>query len=310
MTDERIAILLCTYNGEKFLAAQLASIERQAHRDWCVWASDDGSTDNTAAILARTRDGWGGDDRLTVVQGPKSGFIANFLSLACNPAIDAPYYAYADQDDVWEPEKFTRALAWHKTQPPHVPALYCARTALMDEAGNATGFSPLFVRKPPSFRNALVQSIAGGNTMVFNRAARALLMDAGPMVRPISHDWFTYQLVTGCGGTVFYDTTPSIRYRQHGNQVFGSNVGLLPRLQRAVLVAGGRFKVWTDTNTKALVTMRHRFTPENQRIYDLLQAARTGSLEHRLVALRKSGVHRQGWLDNVGLYTTVLLNRL
>jgi hypothetical protein len=180
----------------------------------------------------------------------------------------------------------------------------------MDEDGNETGLSPLFVRKPPSFRNALVQSIAGGNTMVFNAAARALLMAAGPAVRPISHDWWTYQLVTGCGGTVFYDATPTVRYRQHGRQVFGSNVGLLPRLQRAVLVAGGRFKLWTDTNTKALEVMRRRFTPENQRIYDLLLSARIGSLAHRLVALEKSGIHRQGWLDNVGLYTTVLLNRL
>jgi glycosyltransferase involved in cell wall biosynthesis len=305
----RVAVLLCTYNGGRYLAEQLASIHGQSHPDWQVWASDDASTDDTRSLLARTRAAWR-DDRLTVLAGPAQGFIANFLSLACNPDIRAPYFAYADQDDIWEADKFARALAWLCAVPADVPALYCGRTRLIEEDGTEAGLSPLFVRRPPSFRNALVQSIAGGNTMVFNAAARALLMEAGPAVRPISHDWWTYQLVTGCGGRVFYDTTPSVRYRKHGRQVFGSNVGLIPRLQRAVLAMGGRFKTWTETNTTALRTMRHRFTPENQRIFDLLCAARRGSLARRLVALKQSGIHRQGLVDNVGLYTTVVLKRL
>jgi hypothetical protein len=307
--SDRIAVLLCTYNGGKYLAEQLESIHGQSHPDWQVWASDDASTDDTRVVLERTRAAWG-DVRFAVVPGPAKGFIANFLSLVCNPEIQAPYFAYADQDDVWEADKFTRALEWLRTIPPHVPALYCGRTRLIEEDGAEAGLSPLFVRRPPSFRNALVQSIAGGNTMVFNAAARALLMEAGPSVRPISHDWWTYQLVTGCGGEVFYDTAPSVRYRKHGEQVFGSNFGLVPRLQRAVLAMGGRFKIWTETNTTALRTIRHRFTPENQRIFDLLCAARQGNLARRLVALKQSGIHRQGRVDNVGLYTTVLLNRL
>lgn len=307
--DQTVSVLLCTYNGAKFLGAQLDSIRAQTHADWRVWASDDGSTDDTPALLARYQQDWGAD-RLVSLRGPANGFIANFLSLACNPEIQSAYYAYADQDDMWEPEKFARALAWVKTVPADVPALYCARTRLVDEAGNDTGMSPLFTR-PPCFKNALVQSIAGGNTMVFNRAARALLMEAGPEVRPVSHDWWTYQLVTGCGGVVHYDPVPSIRYRQHGHQVFGSNVGLRPRLSRAALVLfSGRFKNWTDINTRALAAIRHRFTPENEATFALLHAARTGSLISRLAALQKSGIHRQGFVDNVGLYTTVLLNRL
>jgi hypothetical protein len=52
---------------------------------------------------------------------------------------------------------------------------------------------------PPSFRNALVQSIAGGNTMVFNVALKRLIENAGPLDVP-SHDWWVYILVTGSGG--------------------------------------------------------------------------------------------------------------
>jgi len=252
---------------------------------------------------------WGAE-RLTLLTGPSKGSSpANFLSLVCNPEIHADAYAYADQDDVWEANKLTRALAWLRTVPAHVPAVYCSRTRLMDEGGRDIGLSPLFNRHPPSFANALVQSIGGGNTMVFNNAARDLLMEAGP-VTVVGHDWWTYQVVTGCGGQVLYDPYPTVRYRQHEKQLVGSNVGTAARLARAALVFGGRFKSWSDINIQALERLRHRLTPENQRIFDLMRAARAGWLPKRLTALKKSGIHRQGFVDNVGLYLAVMLNRL
>ncbi|TAL00907.1 MAG: glycosyltransferase [Rhodospirillaceae bacterium] len=314
-----VAILLCTHNGAKFIVPQLDSFHAQTYDGWRLWASDDASADATVDILRQYQVRWG-TERLAILAGPatgasassrpQSGASANFLSLVCNPQIQANAYAYADQDDVWESNKLIRALAWLKTIPAHIPALYCSRTRLMDEGGSDIGLSPLFNRHPPSFANALAQNIGGGNTMVFNAAARALLLEAGGSVTIVGHDWWTYQLVTGCGGQVLYDPYPTVRYRQHERQLVGSNVGVLARLSRAVLAFGGRFKSWTDINVRALERMRSRLTPENQRIFDLLHAARTGWLPGRLAALKKSGIHRQGFVDNVGLYIAVLLNRL
>jgi glycosyltransferase involved in cell wall biosynthesis len=306
-THDQIAVLLGTHNGGRFLSAQLESIAAQTHTAWRVWASDDASQDNTRDVLQRFQAAWG-SQRLEILAGPASGFTANFLSLVCNPTIQADYFAYADQDDIWDADKFARALRWVKTVPGDVPALYFSRTRLIDEDGRDIGLAPLFTR-PPAFANALVQSIGGGNTMVFNKAARALLLEAGVASVPVSHDWWTYQLISGCGGQVFYDPAPTMRYRQHGRQVVGSNVGPAARLLRARQVFGGRFKAWNDANIRALYPVRHRLTPANQQTFDLLCAARAGSWPQRLRALKKSGIHRQGFVDNVGLYVAVALNR-
>jgi glycosyltransferase involved in cell wall biosynthesis len=138
-----------------------------------MWVSDDGSTDATAATVEAWRSRWN-KGSLTLVEGPGKGFAANFRSMIIDPRIDADYYAFCDQDDVWERDRLESAIRWMQGEDMEAPLLFCSRTATISEAGDPAGHSPLF-RRPPSFRNALVQSIAGGNTMFFNREARDLL---------------------------------------------------------------------------------------------------------------------------------------
>lgn len=199
--EPKVAILLCTYHGQHYLAEQLDSFQAQSHSNWEVWASDDGSEDDTHAILEAYRQKWP-EGRLSIHLGPAEGFAANFLSLTCKADIDADYYAYSDQDDIWEPDHLSRALDWLKTVPANVPALYSSRTRYIFENGFDLGFSTLFKRLP-SFRNALVQSIAGANTMVFNRAARLLLRKTPSQLEIVFHDWWAYMLVSGCDGRIF-----------------------------------------------------------------------------------------------------------
>lgn len=85
-----VAVLMCSYNGDTFLAEQLDSIERQSHRGWKLVISDDGSQDGTSAIFQEYCNRWG-SDRLRVVAGPQKGFVANFLSLTCRADIQADY---------------------------------------------------------------------------------------------------------------------------------------------------------------------------------------------------------------------------
>jgi glycosyltransferase involved in cell wall biosynthesis len=175
-----VAILLCTYNGARFLAEQLDSLEAQTHQNWVAIASDDGSTDQTLEILQQYQAKWP-SGKLTIRGGPQKGFCQNFLSLACDLNIRANYYAFCDQDDVWLPEKLAVALEnISSNQQADVPYLYCGRTKYVNENLKPCGMSPLFVF-PPSFRNALVQSIAGGNTMAFNNATKLLLEKVGPV---------------------------------------------------------------------------------------------------------------------------------
>lgn len=304
----KVAVLMCTMQGQRFLAEQLNSIATQSHPHWEIWASDDGSNDHTHSILEYYREHWG-DDRLSIHAGPAVGSTANFLSLTCRADIDTEFFAYADQDDIWETDKLERAVNWLQTVPRHIPALYGSRTQLVDERNQYIGYSPLFYRTP-SFENALVQNVAGGNTMVFNRAARDLLRKAGDQVQVVAHDWWAYMVVTGCGGRVHYDPYPTVRYRQHGENQVGANISWGARLVRLRLLLKGRFRKWTDENVEALKSIRPLLTPDARETLDSFDTSRKRSLLQRLGGLWDSGVYRQTFLGNLGLIAASLLRKI
>lgn len=303
-----VAILMGTWQGEQYLAPQLDSFLAQQHDSWQLWASDDGSTDSTLTILQDYQSGPMAG-RLHVLQGPHQGLAANFLSLACHPDIQADYYAYSDQDDIWEPDKLARALAWLATIPAEIPALYCSRTRLVDSNNHEIGASSLFSR-PPCFGNALVQNIGGGNTMVFNQAARRLLVQAGPDVGVLAHDWWTYILVTGCGGRVYYDDYLALRYRQHDSNLMGSNASWAARRQRISLLWQGAFRRWNTDNITALHRMRSHLLPSARHLLDAFDRGRNRALLPRCCWFVRSGLHRQTMLGNLGLWVAALFGKL
>lgn len=305
--QDTVAILMGCYNGAAHLQAQLDSIAAQTHRSWILVAADDGSTDHTLELLARFRERMG-HDRVFVRAGPRKGFLANFLTLACEPGINAEYFAFSDQDDVWEPEKLERALAVLNTASAAEPALYCSRTRLIDEADRCVGFSPLF-RRTPCFRNALVQSIAGGNTMVFNEAARRLLRTAGADAAVASHDWWLYLLTSGAGGLVHYDAWASVAYRQHGTNLVGGNVGWHARLDRFVRLLQGRFSQWNTMHCEALKTIEYVMTEENREIFELFLQSRMQGLLRRVSGVARARLFRQTPMGNLGLYASVVMNK-
>jgi glycosyltransferase involved in cell wall biosynthesis len=307
-TGPLVTIFLCTFNGQRFLPEQLASLERQTFLRWRVVASDDGSTDRTRSILEAFRDSRA-PGTVEIVDGPRRGAPANFLFLACRQTPVSAYYAFCDQDDVWEADKLARAIAVLEQAPPGVPAVYGSRTSLIDEHGRPIGLSPLFPRTP-TFRSALVQSIAGGNTMVFNQEARDLLAFCGADVDIPSHDWWLYQATSACDGVVHYDPRPSVRYRQHTCNVIGSNMGLAARLRRLRMLGQGRFRHWSDLNVIALTRLRPRMSAENRQIFDLFRKARQRPLLQRAKMFAQAGVYRQTLLGNLGLAAAVVLKKI
>lgn len=287
-----VAILLALHNGGRFLPTQLASIARQRGVDWRLTVSDDGSTDagpESLRAFAATRP----HRRIELMAGPGQGAAANFLRLLHAVPEDTAFAAFCDQDDAWLPGKLARATAHLAVQSPWRPALYCGRTIVCDEALRPLGLSPLFSR-PPSFPNALAQSIAGGNTMVLNRAALRLARSAaGEAGAVVMHDWWLYQLITGAGGTVIYDPVPQVLYRQHGTNAVGANGGWPARLSRALRVGQGVLRDWNGTNIAALRASAHRLTPANRVLLETFAQARQAPFAARMRGLARAGLHRQ-----------------
>jgi glycosyltransferase involved in cell wall biosynthesis len=301
-----ITILLGTFNGARFLPSQLASLERQTHTNWRLIVSDDHSTDATVAIVkAFAR-------RVSQVvelrRGPRTGPCANFLSLASDPSIEGEYFAFCDQDDIWHRDKLSCALRWVRSVDAQRPAIYGSRTHLVCAAGRTLGHSALY-SKGPSFGNALVQNIAGANTMAFNRATKALFEQSGCQ-ELVAHDWWAYQLVTGGGGVVHYDPTPLIDYRQHDNNRIGSNKGWRAQWKRLRILFGGGYVVWNEANYRALRRVRHLLTQDAKAILDAFEIMRSGGFVARLRAFFTSPVRRQTLLGNVALLVATVLRKV
>lgn len=302
-----IAILLCVYNGEKYLKQQLDSFASQLHQNWILHISIDAADDQSGLIINQFQELY--PSKVFLYQGPKKGYVANFMSLICNNEIEAEFYAFADQDDIWLPNKLTKALSFLDSQAADLPALYCARTKLIDNDGREIGYSPLFLKKP-SFKNALVQNIAGGNTMMLNKKARNLIAIAGNDHVIVSHDWWVYQLVSGAGGVVFYDLDTTILYRQHGENLIGSSLGVGAQISRLRAMLHGRFKKWTDDNVTALQSIDYLFSPSNQKTLALFAKSRKRSFFPRILGLKKSGIYRQTMLSNFVLLIAACVGKV
>ena len=308
INDNNTLIFLGSFNGGTFIQEQLDSIANQTYQNWQLIVSDDGSTDNTFSLVqafASTLQ----PNKVIFRKGPGSGFVQNFLSMACDPQLSGSSYAFSDQDDVWLPRKLERALSiLNRPELQEIPALYCSRTTYVDANLTEIGQSPHF-KQAPHFRNALVQSIAGGNTMVFNNPLKKLLEAIGG-VQVVSHDWWLYQLVTGVGGFVYYDETPWILYRQHPNALIGGNTSIMAKARRVRMVAEGTYKDMNLKSQMALKLAGAYLTKEASEILETFSDVRSNSVLRRCNAILQSGVYRQSFSGQLSLMLAAMLHKL
>lgn len=309
----RIAVLLAIYNGAAYLQEQLDSLAAQTHADWQLIASDDGSRDGSAQLLADFAQQW---PHSLVGQGPGQGGTANFMSLISTMDAATPrgtWMAFSDQDDVWLPDRLARGVAALHAHSGG-PALYCSRTWITDEQLQTRRLSAARPR-PLGFSNALVQNVASGNTILLNAAAADLVRDAAPEAltegaMPVVHDWWIYQLIAGAGGTLLHDDVPTLLYRQHGVNEIGANDSTRARLKRIRMLLAGDMRAWNDINISVLGRSAARLTPQNRALLAEFAAARARGLPARLWQLRKLGLYRQTRISTVALWVAACLGRL
>ncbi len=303
-----VGILLCTFNGGRYLNEQLASIADQSYKNWRLFVSDDGSTDQTLELLHAFKDHYDGN-KVVIFIGPKQGPTSNFLFLIDRVHHQCEYFAFCDQDDIWHEDKLSRATVILDNIVNTRPALYCSSTVYISKSGEYLQGSYIF-KNPPSFKNALVQSIAGGNTMVFNKTAASILVKTPFTINLEAHDWWTYILITGCNGQVYYDPHPTVDYRQHSGALVGENRSLRARLMRTKKLLEGRFRVWNNQNIKGLEYFSSQLTSENLITLAWYQKLRSKFLLLRVYAFFRSGIRRQTVIGNIALFFAAILNKI
>ena len=215
----RIAILMSTYNGEKWVQQQLDSILKQTGVDSCIYIRDDGSADNTLSIIGSYRESnrvfITGDDRRKRL-GAGDSFMELVKYAQSTLADQYDYFAFADQDDYWQPDKLISAV--ELMQGMEEPCHYFSKQTIVDaklRLMNEEDYIP--------YSNQVLHSIgqcnAFGCTFVFNR--RLLGCIQRKTVGRGYHDAWIFRLSVWCGFRIFYDTNSHILYRQHGQNAAG-----------------------------------------------------------------------------------------
>lgn len=299
--------MMATFNGDKYLDEQLTSIEKQTYKNWQLVVSDDGSSDKTLDIIKKFQTSQP-LNKVIIRKGPQKGAASNFISMLGNSQIKGTYYGFSDQDDIWLPNKLEVAVAQIESiEENDLPVLYCGRTINVNEDLHKVSESPLFVF-PASFRNALVQSIAGGNTMIFNHALKRKCESFYPEV-PV-HDWWLYLLATGMGGIVHYDKEPYVLYRQHPNSLIGGNYSLIDRLKNIKRIFNGDFKRSIDQMVDALTQVESNLINENKDIFSLFKLMRVTKLRDRIRFMLTAGIYRQTLRGTISLFVALLLKKV
>lgn len=226
-----IAILMSTYNGARYIGEQIDSILNQTFTDWKLYIRDDGSKDETCSILKEYNSKF--PDKVHIVDDITSNLGAGESFMHLLKVVEADYYMFSDQDDVWMPTKIEKT--------------YNKLLEMENEYGKKTGigvFTDLTVvnshleaimpslwkgdnRHPEYVRDFYLQwtnrHASYGCTQMFNHAAKQLVLPYRQFEGVMgAHDnWLEYILIKK--GKYDYLDEPTILYRQHESNVIGSN---------------------------------------------------------------------------------------
>jgi rhamnosyltransferase len=237
-----VRVLLATYEGERWLGEQLASLVQQQGVRVSVVASDDASTDSTRALLeaAAAR-----DDDFSVLPDAAHRFgnaHRNFMRLIRDtPLDDADFFALCDQDDLWLPHKLARAVDRLRDG------------AFQAYSANCTAFWPdgrrkLLVKSQPQRRwDHLFESAGPGCSFVFTRAAfvelqRWVTTHREPLDAIKVHDWLIYAYAREHRWHWVIDDASVLLYRQHERNELGANAGWRGAFARFLNLGQGRFR--------------------------------------------------------------------
>lgn len=223
---QHLTILMATYNGGKFIEAQLDSLLAQSFAGWRLWIRDDGSSDDTVEIIRRFV---AQDERVQLLpaDGTRRGAAMSFSHLMARFAEESEYTMFCDQDDVWQPDKIAVTLAKMR----EMEARCGAQTPILVHTNLSVADCDLNLLPPTfwhyqglnpeirSLNRLLVQNNVTGCTVMTNRALAKLAGHLPPQA--IMHDWWL-ALVAAAFGEIGYVARATMLYRQHGGNDTGA----------------------------------------------------------------------------------------
>lgn len=262
MTDKKVAVIMSTYNGEKFIREQIDSILEQTYKNIEIIVRDDGSTDKTKDIVKKYQKK---HKNIKLIEGENLGFIKSFFELL--KIAEADYYAYADQDDVWIENKIELAVNSLNRLDDSMPNMAFGNSDYYNEEMKFIGNGDK--DKKYSFLMSLFSCVTQGMTMTVNKKARDMIIEKMPK-SCFFHDWWTYILCVSMGN-VAYDNITTVKYRRRKENATSEGQGyfrlLIWRVKNLVLKSGMKDIKRQMLNFKEFYY--DDLTDENKKILDL-----------------------------------------
>lgn len=298
---DKIAILLATYNGELYLRQQLASIEAQTNTNWVVFIHDDGSTDRTKEIIHEYV--MSNPSKFKYIEGPATGSAKNNFFFLLSK-VDAPFYMFCDQDDVWNVDKIQITHGKMNGAEADKPCLVFTELTVVDSqckviAERMSEYQQLDCINT-SINRLLMQNAVTGCTMEINRSLRDMMLQYRNIKSIIMHDWWG-ALIASLFGSIEFVSQPTIYYRQHGS----NSVGALAIHSKSYLMKkttqGNQIKESLEkTRTQAMELAKAFNLPKESIPYLYAESGEWNKIK-RLQFYKKNHIRKTGLSRNIGL---------
>lgn len=237
MLNKRVAVIMATFNGEKYVEEQIVSIFSQVDVELTLYVRDDGSEDKTLEILKY----YAGKHKIIFLsnEGQSSGSAAaNFFHLLIGASeVDVDYYALADQDDIWAPRKIISAIE-------NMGEVYDGYSSNLLSYNVEKLSAKYLIKSNPQVKfDYLFQGGSAGCTYVFKKELMQLICQKIKLLsiaerKLMSHDWFIYMVARIYGKNWLISNNCHIFYRQHNSNVYG-DVGVIRNFRKKLKLFGG-----------------------------------------------------------------------
>ncbi|EGR2082399.1 glycosyltransferase family 2 protein [Vibrio cholerae] len=225
MNDFKYDVIICTYNGEKYIRDQIKSIIGQENKPANIILSDDGSTDYTLEIVKSLFHELSYTN-YRIINGPRKGVTYNFLQSLIHSTSE--YVLFSDQDDIWLDNKIELYKEETNKYSTNVATLYFSDSLLIDEIGEITQTS-FFEYQNLDFNTVrdgsiLYQNCVQGATIMINSKLRDVVLKSLNIINIDNiamHDWWIAVVASSIGRPIFV-SEPTIKYRQHGGNLVGA----------------------------------------------------------------------------------------
>lgn len=262
MKEKKVAVIMSTYNGEKFVKEQMDSILNQSYKNIEIIVRDDGSKDSTVQIVKEYQKKY---KNIELYEGQNLGFIKSFFELL--KLSEADYYAYADQDDIWIENKIELAVNSLNELDDTKPNMVFGNSDYYNENMEFIGYGEK--NRKYSFLKSLFSCIGQGMTMTVNKKTRDMIIENMPK-SCFFHDWWTYILCVSMGN-VAYNNVTTVKYRRRKQNATSEGQGyirlLIWRIKNLLFKNGMRDIKQQMINFKEIYY--NELSEENKNILDL-----------------------------------------